>query len=94
MEGSDAPLRAQRAEWRLLHHNLFTGDITRPFTLRPSSPAGPAAPPVACDIISAWEVMQHIADADLPGLFAKLHTHLKPDGPFVGSIALGRRTTR
>lgn len=90
VEGSDAPLRAQRAEWRLLRHNLFTGDITRPFTLRPASPEqATAAPPVACDVISAWEVMEHIADADLPGLFANLHTHLKPDGLFIGSIALG-----
>ncbi|MBU8540533.1 methyltransferase domain-containing protein [Falsiroseomonas tokyonensis] len=85
VEGSDAPQRAQRAEWRLLRHNLFTGDITCPFALRPA----PGAPPVACDVISAWEVMEHIADEDLPGLFANLHTHLKPDGLFIGSIALG-----
>lgn len=84
IEGSDAPLRAQRAEWRVLPNNLFTGDITRGFRLAFNA----EGPNLACDVISAWEVMEHIADADLPGLFANVQAHLAPDGLFIGSIAL------
>lgn len=84
VEGSDYSLKGQRAEWRLLKRNLFTADITRKFQLRNRDEGT-----LACDVISAWEVMEHIADEDLPVLFSNVHSHLKPDGIFVGSIALG-----
>lgn len=84
IEGSDHPLRAQRAEWRLLKNNLFTADITRPFLI--SEEKGEA--PILFDVISAWEVLEHIADADLPGLFANVKKHLRPGALFVGSIGL------
>ena len=84
VEGSDYPLRAQRAEWRVLPNSLFTADITRPFRLRPAL----GAQPVACQVISAWEVMEHIADEDLPALFENVKAHLAPDGLFIGSVAL------
>lgn len=85
VEGSDYSLRAQRAEWRLLPNNLFTADITKPFTV--VGEGGEA--PVQCDVITAWEVMEHIATGDLPQLLTNVRAHLKPDGIFVGSIALG-----
>ena len=85
IEGSDSPFRAQRAEWRVLKHNLFTADITKSFSLLEEA----GAPPIQCDVISMWEVMEHIADQDLEPLFANILRHLKPDGIFVGSIALG-----
>jgi len=85
VEGSDYSLRAQRAEWRLLPNNLFTADITKPFTVSGES----SEARVQCDVITAWEVMEHIATEDLPQLFANVLAHLKPDGIFVGSIALG-----
>ncbi|GBF56656.1 ubiquinone biosynthesis O-methyltransferase [Candidatus Phycosocius bacilliformis] len=84
VEGSDYSKKAQRAEWRLLRDSLFTADITRPFHLKNQDQSH-----VLCDVISAWEVMEHIADEDLPGLFENVRAHLKPDGIFVGSIALG-----
>ena len=84
IEGSDHPKMAQRSEWRVLKNNLFTADITRPFRL--SEPAKTQC--VTCDIVSMWEVLEHIADEDLPQLFRNIRTHMKPDGIFVGSIAL------
>lgn len=83
VEGSDYSRKAQRAEWRLLEKSLFTADITRRFRI------SDAQGPVQCDVISAWEVMEHIANEDLPGLFENIRAHLKPDGIFIGSIALG-----
>jgi SAM-dependent methyltransferase len=84
IEGSDHPLRSQRAEWRVLRNNLFTADITRPFRLR----AAPGAGPVSCQVITMWEVMEHIAEEDQPALFDNIRAHLAPDGIFVGSVSL------
>jgi len=83
VEGSDFSKKAQRAEWRLLPNNLFTADITKTFRMRDKTRAI-----VQCDVISAWEVMEHIADEDLASVLANVRAHLKPDGIFVGSIAL------
>jgi SAM-dependent methyltransferase len=84
IEGSDFSQLGLRAEWRMLRDNLFTADITKPFSL---CRAG-TGEPVVCDIVSAWEVMEHIADRDLAQLFDNVRRHLKTDGFFVGSIAL------
>jgi SAM-dependent methyltransferase len=83
IEGSDHPLRALRAEWRVLHHSLMTGDITKPFYLNEKN----SSEPVLCDVISMWEVLEHIATEDLPQLFSNIRRHLKKDGIFIGSVA-------
>lgn len=82
LEGSDCSKKEQRAEWRLLGDRLQTCDITKPFCLRDSG--GEVR---QFDIITAWEVLEHIAEADLPGLFDNIKRHLADDGIFVGSIA-------
>jgi SAM-dependent methyltransferase len=82
IEGSDFSLLAQRSEWRLLPGNLFTADITKPFTLSATD-----GTPICCDVLSAWEVMEHIADEDLPQLFDNILRHMEQDGFFVGSIS-------
>lgn len=84
IEGSDYSKLASRAEWRVLPCNLYTADITKPFNLR--NPKNKLL--VQCDVISAWEVMEHISDNDLPLLFKNIKNHLKSDGLFIGSIAL------
>lgn len=82
LEGSDCSKKEQRAEWRLLGDRLQTCDITKPFCLRDSR-----GEMRQFDIITAWEVLEHIAEADLPGLFDNIKKHLADDGIFVGSIA-------
>jgi len=84
IEGSDFSQLAQRAEWRLLPGNLLTADVTKPFRL--SRAADGQA--IRCDVVSAWEVMEHIAEDDLPQLFENVLGHLTPEGFFVGSICL------
>ena len=83
LEGCDLSLIQQRAEWRLLRNNLFTCDITKPFTLT----HGGSGETMAFDVITAWEVMEHIQEDDLPQLFDNVRSHLADGGYFVGSIA-------
>ncbi len=82
LEGSDCSKKEQRAEWRLLGDRLQTCDIAKPFYLR-----RPDNEIQQFDIITAWEVLEHIAEADLPQLFENIRNHLTDDGYFVGSIA-------
>ncbi len=82
LEGSDSSKKEQRAEWRLLGSRLQTCDITKEFLLQREDGAIQRF-----DIITAWEVLEHIAECDLPQLFRNIKRHLTPDGYFVGSIA-------
>ena len=82
LEGSDASLKEQRAEWRLIGNHLMTCDITKPFNLKNENNN-------ICkfNIITAWEVLEHLSDDELEGLFDNIKRHLKDDGIFVASIA-------
>lgn len=82
LEGSDCSLKEQRAEWRLLGNRLQTCDITKPFRLEDEK-----GELQRFDIITAWEVMEHIAENDLPNLFQNILLHLKSDGYFIASVA-------
>ncbi len=82
LEGSDSSKKEQRAEWRLLGDRLQTCDITKEFFLRKQDNVIQLF-----DIITAWEVLEHISESDLPQLFENIRRHLAPDGYFVGSIA-------
>lgn len=83
LEGSDFSLVSQRAEWRLLKNNLFTCDIARPFSLIDET----SGERQQFDVITAWEVLEHIREENLPVLFENIRLHLKPNGIFVGSVA-------
>lgn len=83
LEGSDWSLTRQRAEWRLLRENLFTCDITKPFLLENQEDNLPAQ----FDVITAWEVLEHIREEDLETLFSNIRRHLSERGIFVASIA-------
>lgn len=82
IEGSDLSLKEQRAEWRTIPKRLFTADITRPFRL-----FGADGNTSWFDVITAWEVLEHIPEDSLHGFFDNVIRHLRPGGLFVGSIA-------
>ena len=82
LEGSDASLKEQRAEWRLLGDRLMTCDIAKPFKLRGSDGQN-----YKFDVITAWEVLEHIQENDIGQLLENIKEHLSEDGFFVGSIA-------
>ncbi len=80
MEGSDFSLKHRRANWATLANtNLFTGDITKPFQVTLD------AKPTTFHLITAWEVMEHIATPDLKQVFENVSRHLEPGGYFIAS---------
>ena len=80
MEGSDFSLKHRRANWaQLANTHLFTGDITKPFQVTLDGR------PTTFHVITAWEVMEHIATPDLKQVFENVSRHLEPGGYFIAS---------
>ena len=88
LEGSDFSLARQRAEWATIPHNLFVCDVTHEFTLTSEHvhQIGLTSP-FRFDVISAWEVMEHLPEARLPQFFKNVLAHLMPYGIFACSIS-------
>lgn len=84
LEGCDYLLRNHAGEWgnTSLLCNLLTVDITKPFTLTRDGRTA-----FQFDVISAWEVLEHIHECDLPQLFSNIKEHLELEGIFVASVA-------
>jgi len=82
LEGSDISRLQQRAEWRLLRDSLFTCDVTRPFALGRGE-----IETFKFDVISAWEVLEHLTAEGVEGLFANLARHTRPGSIFACSIS-------
>lgn len=80
LEGSDFSLKHRRANWaQLANTHLFTCDITKPYQVKVD------AQPARFHLITAWEVMEHIATTDLPAVFDNVVKHLEPGGYFIAS---------
>jgi len=80
LEGSDYSQKHQRANWPALGgRNLFTCDSSKPFRLLAEGKQ------IGFDLITAWEVVEHLRTEDLPTLFTNIDSHLKPGGYFVAS---------
>jgi SAM-dependent methyltransferase len=80
LEGSDYSLKYRRANWReLANRNLFTCDITKPYEIKID------ARKAQFHLITAWEVMEHIATNDLIQVFSNISEHLKVGGYFIAS---------
>ncbi|UWF59415.1 rhamnan synthesis F family protein [Brucella sp. 2716] len=82
LEGSDISKLQQRAEWRLLRDNLFTCDITKPFDLEKGD-----VRPYKFDVVSAWEVLEHLSSEGVEGAFANIARHTHEGSLFACSIS-------
>lgn len=82
IEGSDAPKRRALGEWLNMPDRLFTADITKPFKIVDDTDS-----PKRFDLVTAWEVMEHIGIEQIKGLFENVRKHLRLGGLFVVSIA-------
>lgn len=84
VDGSDFCRINRVGYWPLLPNNLFTCDITKPFNFVSRDTQAV----VNFDVITMWEVLEHIAEQDLAGLFDNVRRHLDERGYFMGSISL------
>ena len=82
IEGSDYSQKNKRAEWATIPDNLFTADITKPFFITDESNSTGL-----CDIVTAWDVLEHIHENDLGVLITNIRNSLKTNGLFVASVA-------
>ena len=85
INGSVVSRRSGRAHWRVIPDCLMVADITKPYTIVSTSSA--ALQPERFDIISAWEVMEHIPETLLAQMLDNIYRHLDDDGIFVGSVS-------
>ena len=83
IDGSDFCRVNKIGYWPLLPNNLFTCDITRHFRFLSRESGTPST----FELITSWEVLEHIAEDDLPGLFENIAAHIGKDGYFIGSIS-------
>lgn len=80
LEGSDYSSIHRSGEWGICKHHLFTCDITKPFRIERYGEC------CTFDLITAWEVLEHIPEDQLDTLIANIADHLKPNGYFIGSV--------
>ena len=82
IEGSDYSWKNKRGSWsKLGGHRLFTSDITKPFSLRLHDV------PMMFDVITAWDVLEHLHRGDFATTFENVHRHLKNEGICIFSVA-------
>lgn len=84
IDGSDFCRTHRIGYWPVLSNNLFTCDITKPFHFLASG----SDAQVTFEIITMWEVLEHIAEHDLQQVFKNISRHLDEKGYFVGSISM------
>lgn len=83
LEGSPLPRINKLGEWGTIPRHLHNCDITKPFDLAYRS----NGERIRFDAVTLWEVMEHIADRDLPGLMGNIERHLAADGVVVCSVS-------
>ena len=83
IEGSDYSVKNNRANWPLYYNKLlFTCDATKPYQLIDSNNN-----PVKLDLITAWEVVEHIHPDDLNIFFTNIVKHMHEESIFCASIS-------
>ncbi|MBM3833095.1 MAG: class I SAM-dependent methyltransferase [Verrucomicrobia bacterium] len=85
LEGSDFSKRTRRAEWRTIPEFLFTCDVTGDFEILIESTAGERR--LDFDVVTCWEMMEHIAEPDVPKVVANVKKHLAPGALWIMSVS-------
>lgn len=83
LEGSDYSVVHKRANWpKYYNKNLFTCDVTKEYKLFNNDKR------IKFDVISAWEVIEHIKPEDLKSFFKHINDNLNSGGFFCGSVSM------
>lgn len=83
IDGSDACKKFNKGYWNSIP-NLHNCDITKPFEFK--QPQNDI--PLLFDVISMWEVFEHIPESECANVLKNVSACLSDDGIFVGSISL------
>lgn len=87
LEGSDYSLKHRRAEWSTIPEHLFTCDCSQPFEV--IFEIDGTQRPARFEVVTAWELLEHLTEEQLPQFFANVKRHLDPErGLFVASVHL------
>jgi len=85
VEGSDFSKKRGRAAWATLTDKyLFTADITQPFFVRNRESVDQV---VKFDVITSWEVFEHLKEEELSQAIKNILHHLKEEGMAILSIS-------
>lgn len=85
LEGSDFSKKLGRAEWRTIPEYLFTCDITGEFNI--FLEFNQKTDRLIFDVVTSWEVMEHIAEPDIAKVAANVKRHLAPTGLWIMSVS-------
>jgi 2-polyprenyl-3-methyl-5-hydroxy-6-metoxy-1,4-benzoquinol methylase len=81
LEGSDYSRRFSRAEWATIPQFLLTCDVTSEFRLLLNEE------PMKFDVITSWELMEHIEEGLLPAVSDNCARHIKPGSLWIMSVS-------
>lgn len=85
IDGSDISRRLGRAHWGVIPDCLMVADLTKPFSI---VNAGNSTLDLEYfDVISAWEVMEHIPESAIPVMLNNVYRHLEKNGIFACSVS-------
>ena len=84
VDGSDFCRINRVGYWPLLPGNLFTCDITKPFRFMAQGTSEVSK----FEVVTMWEVLEHIGEKDLAAVLHNVDAHLTSTGYFMGSISL------
>jgi cyclopropane fatty-acyl-phospholipid synthase-like methyltransferase len=85
LEGSNYSKLHKRAEWATIPEVLFTCDIAGDFEVLRETNKGLVR--VHFDVVTAWEVIEHIAESKLSKVMENIKKHLKPGGLWIMSVS-------
>lgn len=85
VEGSDYSRILKRAEWKSIPDKLFVCDITAPFQAKMDN--GGDVFNLQFDLVTCWEVMEHIKENDIQHVAENVKKHLLPHGLWVMSVS-------
>lgn len=83
IDGSDFCKKHKIGYWPLTPKNFLTCDLTEPYTIKSLADNAKAE----FDLVTMWEVLEHITEDKLDFLLKNITLHLKSNGYFIGSIS-------
>ena len=87
LEGSDYSQKRHRAEWAVIPEYLFVCDVTAPFEITMRTGSDGPNQRHEFDVITSWELIEHIAEQDLEAVAGNVRRHLKPGGLWIMSVS-------